>query len=449
MTALPQDESPPVNTVADPSDAVVRKAFRRLMWFLFVLLVVAFIDRINIGFAALTMNRDLGLGAAAFGASITVFYIGYALCEIPSNLALARFGARLWIARIMITWGVASAATALAVGIWSLYGLRLLVGIAEAGFQPGMFLYITYWFPQTHRARANAVFIMGAPVTIAIASTLSGFILGMDGFLGLAGWRWLFLLEGIPAVLLGILCFFYLADGPATARWLSQDEKTLLLARLDRDRAAAEHAAGDRSVLRQLGHRNVVLMSIAYFGLISSLNTNGTWTPLIIREIAPGSSFIIVGLLTAVPALLGAAAMWLWCRSSDRRDERAWHIRIGLLVAAVGWLLVAEAAIPGMRYLGLILVSAGSFCALAVFWTLCGTLLSQRAGPAGMALINSVGIAGGAAITPFVVGVLKDWSGSFAPGILFVMATVLLTLVLVTLVVAHQRATAAALAEAY
>ena len=161
---------------ADPSDAVVRKAFRRLMWFLFVLLIVAFIDRINIGFAALTMNRDLGLSAAAFGASISVFYVGYALCEIPSNLALARFGARLWIARIMITWGIASAATALAVGAWSLYGLRLLVGIAEAGFQPCMFLYITYWFPQTHRARANAVFIMGAPVTIAIASTLSGFI---------------------------------------------------------------------------------------------------------------------------------------------------------------------------------------------------------------------------------------------------------------------------------
>jgi ACS family 4-hydroxyphenylacetate permease-like MFS transporter len=426
----------------DPSDAVVKKAFRRLMWFLFVLLVVAFIDRINIGFAALTMNRDLGLSAAAFGASITVFYTGYALCEIPSNLALARFGARVWIARIMITWGIASAATAFAVGMWSLYGLRLLVGIAEAGFQPGMFLYITYWFPQSYRARANAVFIMGAPVTIAIASTMSGFILGMDGFLGLAGWRWLFLLEGLPAVVLGVICFFYLADGPGQARWLSAAEKALLLARLDRDRAAAEHAAGGRSVLRQLGHRNVVLMSIAYFGLISSLNTNGTWTPLIIREIAPGASFIALGLLTALPALLGAAAMLFWSHSSDRRHERAWHIRIGLVVAAVGWLLVAEAAMPGVRYVGLILVSAGSFCALSVFWTLCGSLLSQAAGPAGMALINCVGIAGGSAITPFVVGVLKDWSGSFAPGILFVMATVLLTIVLVSLVAAHQRATA-------
>ena len=437
--------SAPTREATDPSDPVVRKVFRRLMWFLFVLLVVAFIDRINIGFAALTMNRDLGLSAAAFGASITVFYAAYALCEIPSNLALARFGARVWIARIMITWGLASAATAFAVGMWSLYGLRLLVGVAEAGFQPGMFLYITYWFPQAYRARANAVFIMGAPVTIAIASTMSGFILGMDGFLGLAGWRWLFLLEGLPAVILGILCFFYLVDGPAQARWLSAAEKALLLARLDRERAAAEHAAGGRSVLRQLGHRNVVLMSIAYFGLISSLNTNGTWTPLIIREIAPGASFIMVGLLTAFPALLGAAAMLLWSHSSDRRDERAWHIRMGLLIAAAGWLLVAEAATPGVRYGGLILVSAGSFCALAVFWTLCGSLLSQAAGPAGMALINCVGIAGGSAITPFVVGVLKDWSGNFAPGVLFVAATLLLTIALVTLVAAHQRATAVAL----
>jgi ACS family 4-hydroxyphenylacetate permease-like MFS transporter len=222
MTVL---SSAPTREATDPSDPVVRKVFRRLMWFLFVLLVVAFIDRINIGFAALTMNRDLGLSAAAFGASITVFYAAYALCEIPSNLALARFGARVWIARIMITWGLASAATAFAVGMWSLYGLRLLVGVAEAGFQPGMFLYITYWFPQAYRARANAVFIMGAPVTIAIASTMSGFILGMDGFLGLAGWRWLFLLEGLPAVILGILCFFYLVDGPAQARWLSAADK--------------------------------------------------------------------------------------------------------------------------------------------------------------------------------------------------------------------------------
>jgi ACS family 4-hydroxyphenylacetate permease-like MFS transporter len=427
---------------ADPTDAVVRKVFRRLMWFLFVLLIVAFIDRINIGFAALTMNKDLGLSAAAFGLSVTVFYTGYAICEVPSNLMLARFGAKLWIARIMITWGIASAATALAVGVWSLYGLRLLVGIAEAGFQPGMFLYITYWFPQSHRARANAVFLMGAPVTIAIASILSGFILGMDGFLGLAGWRWLFLLEGAPAVILGVVCFFYLADGPARAKWLTENEKSLLRARLDRDRAAVEAETSGHSILRQLASRNVVLLSIAYFGLISSLNTNGTWTPLIIREFAPGASFIVVGLLTAIPALLSVAAMRFWSASSDRRNERAWHIRIGMLVAVAGWLLVAGARMPELRYFGLILVSTGSFCALLAFWTLAGSLLSQGAGPAGIALINCVGIAGGSAITPAVVGFLRDWSGNFSSGIFFVMATVLLAIGMISLVGVGNRAAA-------
>src|SRR5215831_16259770 len=202
-------------------DTVFRKVFRRLIFFLFMLLVVSFMDRINIAFAALTMNKDLGLSAAAFGVSVTVFYAAYTLFEIPSNLMLARVGARLWIARIMITWGLASAATMFAVDMWSLYGIRALVGAAEAGLLPGILLYLTYWFPRSFRARANALFIMGIPATVAVASTISGFILQMDGFLGLAGWRWLFLLEGLPAVLLGVVCLFYLDDGPVQASWLN------------------------------------------------------------------------------------------------------------------------------------------------------------------------------------------------------------------------------------
>ena len=204
-----------------PSDLIFRKVFRRLIWFLFVLLVISFIDRINVAFAALTMNKALGLNATAFAMSITVFYVAYAVFEIPSNLILAKVGARLWIARIMITWGLASAATMFAVDAWSLFGLRALVGAAEAGFLPGILLYLTYWFPRSCRARANALFIMGIPATIAIASTISGFILQMDGFLGLAGWQWLFLLEGLPAVVFGIICLFYLDDSPTGAKWLS------------------------------------------------------------------------------------------------------------------------------------------------------------------------------------------------------------------------------------
>ena len=199
-----------VNATTD--DRVFRKVFRRLIWFLFILLVVSFMDRINIAFAALTMNKDLGLSAVAYGMSFTVFYAAYTLFEIPSNLMLAKVGARLWIARIMITWGLASAATMFVAGEWSLYGMRALVGAAEAGFLPGILLYLTYWFPRSCRARANALFIMGIPATIAFASIVSGLILQMDGFLGIAGWRWLFLLEGLPAVILGIVCLLYLVD---------------------------------------------------------------------------------------------------------------------------------------------------------------------------------------------------------------------------------------------
>src|SRR6516164_5584642 len=191
--------------------------------------------------------------------SLTVFYIAYTLFEIPSNLILAKVGARLWIARIMITWGIASAATMFAVGIWSLYGIRALVGIAEAGFLPGILLYLTYWFPSSCRARANALFMMAIPATIAIASGISGFILQMEGFLGLAGWRWLFLLEGLPAVVLGVACLFYLDDGPARAAWLSEQEKQQIKARPERDRALERNATTQGGILSQLGSRNVVL----------------------------------------------------------------------------------------------------------------------------------------------------------------------------------------------
>lgn len=420
---------------------VISKVSGRLLWFLFILLAVSFMDRINIAFAGLTMNKDLGLTAAMFGMSVTAFYVAYALCEIPSNLMLARYGAKVWIARIMITWGLASAATMLAVGPWSLYGIRMLVGAAEAGFLPGILLYLTYWFPRTHRGRANSLFLMGIPATIAFGSTLSGLILQMDGFLGMPGWRWLFLLEGLPAVVLGVACLFYLDDGPARARWLTRGEKSELQSRLDQDRAHEETGNPRRGIMRQLGSRSVVLLSIAHFGLISSLNTSSTWTPQIIREFAAHASFVSIGLLAAVPALLAVLAMPLWGASSDRRNERPWHIRIALLGATLGWLLVISFSAPQLRFLGLVLVSVGSFCALLTFWTLpaSAAILSPEARPAGIALINCVGIGGGSAVTPLVVGLLKDWSGSFTSGLMFVIAMLVVSVVLITVVASQQR----------
>jgi ACS family 4-hydroxyphenylacetate permease-like MFS transporter len=422
-------------------DAVFRKVFRRLMWFLFILLVVSFMDRINIAFASLTMNKDLGLNASAYGMSFTVFYAAYTLCEIPSNLMLARVGARLWIARIMITWGLASAATMFAVGMWSLYGIRAVVGAAEAGFLPGILLYLTYWFPRSCRARANALFVMGIPATIAIASSISGLILQMHGFLGLAGWRWLFLIEGIPAVILGVVCLFYLDDGPARANWLSEEEKQEIASRLEHDHALEQNAATQRGIWSQLGSRKVVLLSIAYFGLVTSLNANSTWVPQIVHSFAPGASYAVIGLLTALPALLTVAVMPLWGASSDRRNERDWHLRIAMIVAALGWLVVISANSAALRYLGLILVSVGSFCALLTFWTFpaSSAILSSNARPAGIALINSIGLAGGSSIGPLVIGYLKDMTGSFTSGLLYVVAMLVVGIICIAIVAAQTQ----------
>ena len=434
---------PEIAVDAVANDLVFRKVFRRLIWFLFVLLVVSFMDRINVAFAALTMNKELGLSAAAYGLSFSVFYAAYTLFEVPSNLILAKVGARLWIARIMITWGLASAATMFAVDAWSLYGIRALVGAAEAGFLPGILLYLTFWFPRSCRARANALFIMGIPATIAIASTISGVVLQMDGFLGLAGWRWLFLLEGLPAVILGIACLFYLDDAPARANWLSDDEKREIAARLERDRVQEETDGTKRGVLSQLGSRNVVLLSAAYFGLVTSLNANSTWVPQIVHGLANGASYAVIGLLTALPAILTVGVMPSWGASSDRANERAWHVRIALLLAVAGWLLVISFDLPMLRYLGLIFTSMGSFCALLVFWTIpaSASILSPAARPAGIALINCIGIGGGSAIGPVVIGYLKDMTGSFTSGLLYVVAMLIMGVICITMVAAQTRVT--------
>jgi ACS family 4-hydroxyphenylacetate permease-like MFS transporter len=306
----------------------------------------------------------------------------------------------------------------------SLYGIRAAVGAAEAGFYPGILLYLTYWFPRSNRARATALFFMGIPTTIAIGSAVSGLILQMNGFLGLAGWRWLFLIEGLPALALGIACLFYLDDGPAKAQWLSEGEKREIAARLEHDRALEQTAATERSVLSQLGSRNVVLLSIANFGLVTSLNANATWVPQIVNGIATNASYVTIGVLTALPALLTVAAMPMWGASSDRRNEQDWHLRSAMLIAAIGWLLVLAFALPLVRYLGLLLVSIGSFCALLTFWTLPASarVLSPEARPAGIALINCIGTGGGSAIGPLVIGSLKAATGSFAAGLIYVVA---------------------------
>lgn len=407
---------------------VVKKVSRRLLGFLFLCFVLSFLDRINIGFAGLTMMHDLGLSSTQFGLATTLFYIAYIACGIPSNLALARVGARRWIAGLMIAWGLASTATMFATDAHSLYLLRILVGVTEAGFLPGVLLYLTYWFPSAYRARANALFMIAMPFTAGFGSALSGLILGLDGTAGLHGWQWLFLLEGMPSVIMGFVVLYYLNDSPKAAHWLDSEEKRHLQAALAADRPS-QHATSDdkpASLLREILSPNVWLFSAVYFCLVNTLAMIAVWTPLIIKSIAAAdSSNSTIGFLATIPQVCTILAMVAWGLHSDRTRERRWHLVLPILLAAAGWLLAAYANQASLQLAGICMASAGSYTAMSIFWTMPDQAMSFTARAVGIAVINAVGNIG-SALNPLVVGWLKDLTQSFAAGIVY--ATALLVL---------------------
>jgi MFS transporter, ACS family, 4-hydroxyphenylacetate permease len=408
--------------LVSPEQAAI---FARITWriipFLFLLYVVAYVDRINVGFAALSMNSDLGLTSAAFGFATTMFYVGYVLCEIPSNLLMAKNGARVWLSRIMITWGLAASATMFVVGPYSLYGIRFLVGVFEAGFVPGALLYLTYWFPGAHRARSNGLLMMAQPMAVAIGAVISGYILvAMDGVLGLNGWRWMFLLEGLPATLLGVLALFYLRDGPSTVKWLSDHEKAAVALALS---SKASSAVAPTSVRSELLNVRVAVLAVIYFCLTNTLNATSTWMPTIVREIASTYSLVSVGFLSAIPPIGALLTMPLWVISSDRSQERYWHTAAAFCLAAIGWLTALVFPHAELRLVGLVLTTCGAFCAMSTFWTIPQTLFSPAARPAGLALVSSFGLLG-SAVSPVTIGWLRDLTGNFSAG--FIYAAVLL-----------------------
>ncbi len=383
------------------------------------------------GFAALSMNKALGLSTTMFGLANTIFFIAYVSAEIPSNMALARFGARVWIPRIMITWGIASMACMFATGANSLYVLRALVGLAEAGFMPGVLLYITMWFPSEHRARAMSLFIMAQPITLIFGSTVSGAILDIDGAAGLAGWQWLFLLEGLPSVALGIIAYFYLSDRPANAKWLSSEEKATLGRAMARNPAPQGRSSAARTLRRSIVHEllstPVVLLSVAYFGVANTLNANSTWVPQIVREVVPGSSLSMIGSLVAIPPVFAVCLMPLWSAHSDRRHERVWHFVLPLALAGAGFTCIILSHAPLLKFAGLIGVAVGAFAAQGIFWTLPGIYLSEEARPVGIALVNTIGILG-LSIGPLIIGMLKDLTHSFNPGLVYVVVTIVVSI---------------------
>lgn len=430
----PAEAAGPANSLQ--AQHVIGKVSRRLLWFLFILFFFSFLDRINIGFAGLTMMKDLGLSGVQFGLATTLFYVAYIAFGIPSNIVLARIGARKWIGAIMIAWGMASTATMFASSPGTLYFLRVLVGVTEAGFLPGILLYMTYWFPSAYRARANAIFMIAMPVTAAVGSALSGYVLALDGTLGLKGWQWLFFLEGLPSAILGLIVFACLHDAPEKATWLSADEKNTLSQTL-----AAEHnidllqrtsASEERTLLSELLSPTVIKFALAYFCLVNTLAMVAVWTPMIVKSFSTDASNRTVGLLAAIPQLCTIVAMIWWGKRSDRKQERKWHLILPMLFSAAGWLFTAYSALPALQMLGICLASAGSYTAMSIFWTTPDHALSFRARAVGIAVINATGNIG-SAVNPLVVGWLKDLTHSFSTGLLYAAALLAIGAVVVAM----------------
>lgn len=398
----------------DVEKSTIRAISWRLIPFLVLAYFLSYLDRVNLSFAALTMNAELKFSPTVFSWGAGIFFIGYFLFEVPSNVALEKFGASRWIARIMVTWGLISALMALVSGPWSFYALRFLLGIAEAGFFPGIILYLTYWYPSEYRARFLAAFAIAVPVSTVIGAPLSGMLLGLDNAMGLRGWQWLFVIEGIPSVLLGIVTWFYLTDKPSQAKWLTSEQKVWLSSRLESE-LAAKQATQHLTLWQALGSIKVLTLSLVYFGFVGALYGMQFWLPQIVK--AFGFTNAQTGFVTAVPYLFGSVAMVFWAQHSDRTRERVWHVALPLLLTAVALGLSSYTQDPMLTMIALTVAAIGVFCTFALFWTLPTAWLSGTASAGGIALINSIGNLAGFG-GPYLIGWVKEATGSTSTGLL-------------------------------
>ena len=395
---------------------LLSKVSWRLLPFLFILYIAAFLDRVNIGYAALDMNRELGIGPEQFGFLSGIFFIGYFLFEVPSNLLLHRFGARRWIARILVSWGAVVVCTAFVWGAHHVMWLRFLLGVAEAGFFPGIILYITCWFPARAQARAVALFMTALTVSNIIGAPLSTWIMDNITWHELAGWRWLFVLEGVPSIILGVVAWFYLTDRPHDAAWLSPAERHALEAELEHERAGK--IGGHSGGLRQaLGDRRVWFLSFIYFGESVAMYGIVFWLPQIIRQLDAALSNGQIGVVAMVPYGVAAIAMVLWSRHSDKCGERRIHAAISAGVGALGFIACQFCVHPVAGLAALTVASAGVFSFYGPFWTLPARFLSGQAAAVGIAVVNSIGNLGGMA-GPFGIGWAAQQSGDIKIGLL-------------------------------
>ncbi|HKO08324.1 MAG TPA: MFS transporter [Alphaproteobacteria bacterium] len=407
----------------------MRKVYLRLLPFCVLSYFLCYLDRINVSFAALTMNKDLGLDAATYGLAAGAFFWGYFILEVPSNLILEKVGARRWIARIMVSWGLLSGATAFCTGPWSFLTMRFLLGLAEAGLFPGIIFFMTYWFPERHRARIFSGFTLALPIAVAVGSPVSTALLGLDGLLGLAGWKWMYIAEATPTVLVGIAALFYLTDRPAQAHWLSEEERTWLSATLAEE---CRHIETRRkvSLLRSFSDAKVLLLALNYLGIVTASLGMLLFLPQMVKQL--GLTNMQVGWVSMIPYVCGAIAMVIWGWLSDRMGERRWNLFWACIAATVGLVIAGSCVGTAWAVVGMSIAAIGFYGSKGPFWSMPSMFLTGSAAAAGIAWINSLGNLGGF-FGPSIVGWVKTSTGSFAGGLYSLAAFALMAAVVTAL----------------
>ncbi len=413
-------------------DKIAESALSKVRWrlipFLFLLYIVAYLDRVNVGFAAIDMNRDLGFTTAVYGLGSGIFFLSYTLLEIPSNLMGARFGVRVWIARIMVTWGVLSSAMIFVDSPASFYVLRFLLGAAEAGFFPGVILYLTLWFPQRERARAIALLFTATAMAGVIGAPISSSLLSLDGAMGLRGWQWMFLIEGLPAILLAPVVLIYMTEKPSDAKWLTAPERDWLTRQMDAEQADTGHAIV--TLRGALGSARLWIVSLPYFCIVIAFYGISFFLPQILQSVSGFGSATVV-LLSAIPYVAATVGLVVVGGRSDRVRERRWHVAVPCLIGAAGFVLtVIGPATPAYALTTLSIAAFGIWGALGPFWTLPTAFLRGTAAAGGIALVNSVGNVGGF-VGPFVMGWIREATGSFAAGLLALAGALVIGAVIV------------------
>ncbi|MGG1396795.1 MFS transporter [Bacillus salipaludis] len=417
------------HTASSLEKKTIRKVTWRIIPFVFICYIISYIDRANLGYAALEMNKDLALSSEVFGLVSGIFFIGYFLFEVPSNVMMQRFGARIWIARILISWGILAVITGFVQSATHLYILRFLLGIAEAGFFPGIIMYLTVWFRAKEQATTVALFTAAIPVSYIIGAPFSTWILDHISWGDFAGWRWMFILEGLPAVILGVVTYFYLTERPENAKWLDKEEKEWLIGELKKDKEARKNVK-HLGILKAIANPKVLFLSFIYFVYQTGSLGVGYWMPQIIKGFSGMLSNFQIGLIAMIPYIGATIGMIVWSRRSDRKNERRLHSAIPLLVACVG---LVGAGLTNNPYIAIVLITVsltGMYSFKAPFWALPSLFLTQSTAAIAIASINSIGNLGGF-VGPYAIGIIKGMTGDTKSGLLFLSALLLISFLMV------------------